>query len=86
MNVRARDLMRQRMEQKHISQVELAERLSMTSSQVSRILSGDRDTTLENMLAIADALGIERSYLLRLASGLSPEPKEDAWVNEWRIN
>lgn len=54
----------------------------MTSSQVSRIISGDRGTTLENLLAIADVLQIERSYFLRVASGLNPEPDEDPWVEE----
>jgi transcriptional regulator with XRE-family HTH domain len=82
MNNRTRELIKKRMGDMNMSQVNLASRLTMTSSQVSRIISGDRGTTLENLLAIADVLQIERSYFLRVASGLNPEPDEDPWVEE----
>jgi transcriptional regulator with XRE-family HTH domain len=82
MNDNTRNFIRKKLDEAGVSQVELAERLSMTPSHVSRLLSGERDTTLENLLTIADVLRIERSFLLRLASGLPPEPGADAWVDE----
>jgi transcriptional regulator with XRE-family HTH domain len=80
MNNRMRELIKKRMGEKNISQVDLADRLSMTSSQISRILSGDRGTTLENLIALADVLQIDRSLFLRVAAGLNPEPDKDPWV------
>lgn len=81
MNEQTRELIRQRMEKLGINQVQLGDRLSMTSSQVSRIISGERGTTLDNLLAIADALRIDRSYFLKVASGTPPGPN-DPWVEE----
>lgn len=82
MNTRLRELIKTRMIDLNISQIELAERLSVASSHVSRIISGDRGTTLENLIAIADILKIERTYFLRVASGLNTEAGKDQWVEE----
>lgn len=80
MNTRTRDLIKKRMSEMNISQVDLADRVSMTSSQVSRIISGERGTTLDNLIAIADVLQIERGYFLRVAAGLNPESGKDPWI------
>lgn len=60
----------------------MADRLSMTPSQVSRIISGDRGTTLENLIKIADILKVTRGYFLLVAAGLSPETGKDPWVED----
>jgi len=54
----------------------------MTPSQVSRIISGDRGTTLENLIVIADVLKIDRRYFLAVAAGLPPESDKDPWVED----
>jgi len=82
MNERTRELIRQRMLELDISQGEMAERISMTPSQVSRIISGDRGTTLENLIVIADVLKIDRRYFLAVAAGLPPESDKDPWVED----
>lgn len=82
MNERTRELIRQRMQDLDIPQGVMAERLSMTPSQVSRIISGDRGTTLENLIAIADILKIDRRYFLAVAAGLPPETDKDPWVED----
>ena len=82
MNDITRKFIRKKLDESGVSQVEFAGRLSMTPSHVSRLLSGERDTTLETLMAIADILRIDRSYLLRLASGLNPEADADEWVEE----
>jgi len=80
MNEQTRKLISERMGELKVSQVELAKRLSMTSSHVSRILSGERGTTLENLLAFADVLRIDRTYILQVASGHKIDPDSDPWV------
>lgn len=82
MNDITRKFVRKKIEESGMSQVEIAERLKMTPSHISRLLSGERDTTLETLIEIADVLKIDRSYLLRLASGLNPEPDSDEWVKD----
>lgn len=82
MNTRLRELIKSKMKESHVSQLELAERLNVATSHVSRIISGDRGTTLENLMVIADALKIDRTYFLRVAAGLNPDPEKDEWVEE----
>ena len=82
MNEITRKFLKKKVEESGMSQVEIAERLKMTPSHVSRLLSGERDTTLETLVEIADILKIDRSYLMRLASGLNPEPNIDEWVKD----
>lgn len=86
MNEITLELLRKKVKESGLSQVELADRLSMTPSHISRMLSGERDTTLENLIAMADVLRVDRTYLLRLAAGLPPEPEEDPWVEETTHN
>lgn len=82
MNSKTRDLIKKRLKELRMSQVDFADRLSMTSSQISRIISGDRGTTLENLIAIADVLQIEHTYFLLVAAGKNPDPNTDEWVEE----
>ena len=82
MNIRLRELIKKRMEDLNVSQIDLADRLKVATSHVSRIISGDRGTTLDNLIVIADTLKIDRTYFLRVAAGLNPEPDNDPWVEE----
>ncbi len=67
---------------KGISQIALADKIGLTGAQVSRIISGDRNTSIDTLLLIADALQIDRDVIIKVAAGLSPEPEEDEWVKE----
>lgn len=57
------------LDRKKISQVDLAQRINLTPAQVSRIISGERGTSIETLVLIADALGVERDLMLKIASG-----------------
>lgn len=47
-----------------MSQVELAERVPCTQSEISRIESGERSVSLDRLCQIARALGVEPAALL----------------------
>lgn len=82
MNDKFRKLVKQRLKDLDINQEVLAERLSMTPSQVSRIISGDRGTTMDNLLAMADAIKVDRREFLSVAAGLPSDPNKDPWVED----
>lgn len=82
MNLKLGELIRERLKAKDINQVQLAELVSLTPPQISRIISGERGTSLDNLIAIADALQIERGHFLRVAANSLPSPDRDEWVEE----
>src|SRR5262245_60121045 len=82
MNTKLRDLIRQRLKEKNMDQVELADQVGLTAPEISRIISGERGTSLDNLLAIADALQIKRAYFLQVAAGSLPDPGKDEWVED----
>ncbi len=75
-------LIRRRLEERNMSQTDLADKVGMTSSQISRIISGERGTTIENLIAIADCLIIDRDMILRAAANLPSENGLDPWAEE----
>jgi len=72
MNLKIGELIRERLKAKNINQVQLADMVDLTPPQISRIISGERGTSLENLIAIADALQIERGHFL--FRGIVDEP------------
>jgi len=64
------------LETKKISQVDLAQRVNLTPAQISRIISGERGTSIDTLILIADALNIERDILLKVASGSLPQKSD----------
>lgn len=77
------ELIKKALREKRISQIELSERTSLSTSQISRIVKGERGTTIENLIILADALGIKRDLMLRTAAGLpTMEESSDEWVDE----
>lgn len=64
--------------EKGISQVELARLIGVQPPQVSHIISGDRGTTPENIVAIARALQLPAEEVFRVAGLLPQNPKTDA--------
>lgn len=85
------EVIRERLAELGLNQTDLANRTGMTPSHISRLVSGDRGATLDSLIAIADALGIERDALMKIAAGEryeKPEEEEDPWVVEmnYKIN
>ena len=76
------EFIKKRLQQLDMSQKDLADRTNMAPAQISRVISGDRGTRLENLYAIADALRMKRRDLLSIAAGESPEQDEDPFVKE----
>jgi len=77
------ELIKNALDTKRISQIELSERTGISTSQISRIVKGDRGTSIENLVAIADVLGIKRDLMLRTAAGLpNPEIDNDEWLED----
>ena len=77
------ELIKNALSTKRISQIELSERTNISTSQISRIVKGDRGTSIENLVAIADVLGIKRDLMLRTAAGLpNPEISNDEWLED----
>jgi len=61
-----------RMEESGISRSELADRLGKKKPQITRLLKGNNNFTVETMVEIADALGCNyRSHLEPCASGFA---------------
>jgi len=73
-------LIKDTLEKKGISQVALADKIGLTAAQVSRIISGERNTSIDTLLLIADALQINRDVIIKVAANLPPEPDSDPWV------
>ena len=63
------DFIKDVLDKKKISQVDLAQRINLTPAQVSRIISGERGTSIETLVLISDALGVKRDLMLKIASG-----------------
>lgn len=77
------ELIKEALISKRISQIELSDRTGISTSQISRIVKGDRGTSIENLVAIADVLGIKRDLMLRTAAGLpTPDIRNDEWVDD----
>lgn len=77
--------LRKELEDKRISQTELANQIRVTPAQVSRIISGERSTTNETLIAIAHALKVPPITILRKA-GLLPENNgADVKLDDWEF-
>ena len=76
-------LVKQALQKRGLSQVDLSERANVSPAQISRIVNDERGASLDTLLAIADALGIRRDEMLRAAAGLSQHKENvDDWVEE----
>lgn len=80
MNIKLGELIRKRLTDINMSQTELAEKIGMTSSQISRIISGERGTTIDNLMSLADVLVVDRELILRVAANLQTKNEEEEWT------
>lgn len=81
-NMTVGELVKKALKKRGFSQIELSQRSSISTSQISRIINGERGASLDTLLTLADALGIKRSEMLRVAAGLPEVTTEDEWVEE----
>lgn len=66
--------LREQLREMGMTQMELAQRISIQPSQISRIISGERGTSIEVLEAIARAIRVPVETVFREAVGLnSPE-------------
>jgi len=79
MNIGIGSLITQRLEKLGWTQSTLAKRVKIAPSQVSRIIAGERGTSLETYLKIADALAISRETFLKALAGPLSDAAEDRW-------
>lgn len=85
MNVHFGEWLKQELDKKNITQSELAQMIGVHPPQVSRIISGERSTTNETLVAIAHALKISPITLFRKA-GLLPDTNEaDVKLDDWEF-
>jgi transcriptional regulator with XRE-family HTH domain len=75
--------LRNELENKKISQTELAYQIGVTPAQVSRIISGERSTTNDTLTAIAHALKISPITLFRQAGLLPNNNGSDIKLEDW---
>jgi transcriptional regulator with XRE-family HTH domain len=63
--------LKDQLDQMGITQIELAHRINLDASQVSRVIKGNRGTTIEVLEAIADAINIDVDVVFHEAAGKS---------------
>ena len=81
LEMKLKDLVKAALIKKDMNQSDLADRINVTPAQISRIISGERGTTIETLVRIADVLGIRHEDILKAAAGL-PSPDEQS-TDEW---
>lgn len=71
------DLIRRKMEEGGMQQVELAGRANISPAQVSRILTHKSKASAENLAAMAQAVGLPPRTILEMAGTLTKTDGED---------
>lgn len=67
-------------EREGISQMELAQKININNSVLSRIEANDRQIRDDEILSIAQYFGVTTDYLL--GTSINPTPKNDYYINE----
>ncbi|HAR46112.1 MAG TPA: hypothetical protein DCS05_08065 [Nitrospiraceae bacterium] len=67
-----------------INQTDLALKIGLQPPQISRIISGDRGTSIEVLEGIANVLKIPPEVVFRAAAGLPTKTESDEWVEEMK--
>lgn len=74
--------LKEELKKANISQTELAEKVNLTSSQISRIISGERGTTIDVLEGIARTLRIPPENVFRIAAGLGPKSEKSNLIQQ----
>jgi transcriptional regulator with XRE-family HTH domain len=84
--MKLKDLVKAALTKKGMNQTDLADRINVTPAQISRIMSGERGTSIETLVKIADALNIRHEDIFKAAAGILPANKDiDPWVEQMNI-
>lgn len=84
--MKLKDLVKAALIKKGMNQTDLADRINVTPAQISRIMSGERGTSIETLVKIADALNIRHEDIFKAAAGLPAlEVTSDKWVEQMNI-
>ena len=77
--------LREQLKNADITQGELAQKIGIQQSQISRIISGERGTSIDVLEGIARVLRIQPEIVFRVASGKTPiDINDDPWLVEQR--
>lgn len=85
MNTLFGEWLKKELDNKKITQSELAQMIGVHPPQVSRIISGERSTTNETLIAIAHALKISPITLFRKAGLLPDSNGADIKLDDWEF-
>jgi transcriptional regulator with XRE-family HTH domain len=77
--------LKQELEQKRITQSDLAQMIGVHPPQVSRIISGERATTPETLISIAHALKLSPITIFRKAGLLPQGPENEIKFEDWKF-
>jgi transcriptional regulator with XRE-family HTH domain len=76
--------LRNELKKRDWSQVDLSRKTGISTTQIARILSGERGMGVETLVSIANAFGISPITIIR-AAGLLPEGGEHASFEDWQF-
>lgn len=76
--------LRQELEKREWSQVDLSRKTGISNAQVTRILSGERGFGVEALVAISNALNISPITIIRKAGLLPPGPDDKINFEDWQ--
>ncbi|PKN91074.1 MAG: hypothetical protein CVU44_20885 [Chloroflexi bacterium HGW-Chloroflexi-6] len=74
------------LEKRKMTQADLARATDITTAQMSRIVSGQRNAGKDTLTAIARALHLPPHLVFEKAGVLPPEKEKDPWVEEMSHN
>lgn len=75
--------LRNEIDRREMSQIELSRKTGVSATQIARILSGERGMGIETLVAISTALNISPITIIRKA-GLLPEGGEEIKFDDWQ--
>jgi transcriptional regulator with XRE-family HTH domain len=76
--------LRSEIKKREWSQVDLSRKTGISTTQIARILSGERGMGVETLVSIANAFGISPITIIR-AAGLLPEGSDNASFDDWQF-
>ena len=77
--------LRQELEKRDWSQIDLSRKTKISATQITRILSGERGFGVEALVAISNALDISPITILRKAGLLPPGPDDKINFEDWQF-
>jgi len=76
--------LRQELEIREWSQVDLSRKTGISTAQITRIISGERGFGIEALASISNALEVSPITILRKAGLLPPGPDDKINIEDWK--